>query len=79
MLKYMQGKAENYYKTELPKLYDMGAWEYPDLLRPGIKFDKIVNKHIAIKGSLEAASTSIAEELAKNGYEDVLWLARRGG
>ena len=43
MLKYMQGKAENYYKTELPKLYDMGAWEYPDLLRPGIKFDKIVN------------------------------------
>tara|TARA_R100000329_G_scaffold123594_1_gene102118 strand:- start:4028 stop:4264 length:237 start_codon:yes stop_codon:yes gene_type:complete len=21
----------------------MGAWEYPDLLRPGIKFDKIVN------------------------------------
>ena len=42
MLDYIKKVAINYYRNEMPKLYDMGAYEYPTLLKKGITFDKIV-------------------------------------
>ena len=42
MLDYIKKELINYYRNEMPKLYDMGGYEYPTLLKKGITFDKIV-------------------------------------
>ena len=38
MLDYIKKKAIDYYRNDFPKLYDMGAYEYPTLLKKGNYF-----------------------------------------
>ena len=38
---FIKKKSEEYSKKEIRKMYDMGAWEYPTVLKSGKRFDKL--------------------------------------